>query len=62
MTKFKIEAFAGLAMLVIGIVAGHAMTNAPTSAGPAPVATSVAPYDMMIAGGNLPVQAVDSLY
>ena len=62
MTKFKIEAFAGAVMLMIGVIAGHAMSGTVVTREPTPAATSIATYDMMIAARNLPVQAIDSLY
>jgi hypothetical protein len=60
--KFKWHALTGVAMLAVGVVAGHAMSVSAVRELAPRAAASVATYDMMIAARNLPAQVVETLY
>jgi len=60
--KLKSHALTAVVTLAFGVVAGHAMTGSVVRDVAQPVATSVAPFDMMIAARNLPTQANDNLF
>lgn len=64
MTKFtfKWRAMAGVATLVIGVIAGNAMDGSMARQTARAAAASVSPMDMMAAAHGLPDQVIDTPY
>jgi hypothetical protein len=58
--KFKWHAVAGVATLVVGIIAGNAMDGSVARQTARAAASSVSPMDMMVAAHGLPDQVVDT--
>jgi hypothetical protein len=56
----KLYAIAGVATLVIGIVAGNAMDGSMARQTARAAAASVSPMDMMAASHGLPDQVIDT--
>lgn len=60
--KFKWHAVAGVATLLIGIIAGNAMNGSVARQTAQAAAASVSPMDMMAAARGLPDQVIDTPY
>jgi hypothetical protein len=60
--KFKWHAVAGVATLVIGVIAGNAMDGGVARQTARAAASSVSPMDMMAAAHGLPDQVIDTPY